>query len=48
MGVDFLHEFFKFNNKYNMKSLDHFFDFINKNIFIKKKLEGFADKGFIF
>ena len=48
MGVDFLHEFFKFNNKYNMKSLDRFFDFINKNIFIKKKLEGFADKGFIF
>ena len=47
MGVDFLHEFFKFNNKYNMKSIDHFFEFINKNIFIKKKLERFADKGFI-
>ena len=31
-----------------MKSLDRFFDLINKNIFIKKKLEGFADKGFIF
>ncbi len=47
MGVDFLHEFFKFNNKYNMKSLDRVFEFINKNIFIKKKLESFADKGFI-
>ncbi len=48
MGVDFLHEFFKLNNKYNMKSIDHFFKFINKNIFIKKKLKSLADKGFIF
>ena len=47
MGVDFLYEFFKLNNRYNIKSIDNLFKFINKNIFIKKKLESFADKGFI-
>ena len=47
MGVDFLHEFFKTINKYNMKSIDNLFEFINKNIFIKKKIQNFADKGFI-
>ena len=47
IGVDFLHEFFKLNNKYNMRSIDYLFKFINKNMFIKKKLENFADKGFI-
>ena len=47
MGVDFLHEFFKFNNKYNMKSIDNFFKFMNKNFYIKKKIENFANKGFI-
>ncbi len=46
MGVDFLYEFFKLNNRYNIKSIDNLFKFINKNIFIKKKLESFADKGF--
>ena len=47
MGVDFLHEFFKFNNKYNMKSVDNFFKFMNKNFYIKNKIENFANKGFI-
>ena len=47
MGVDFLHEFFKMVNKYNMKSIDNLFKFINRNIFIKKKIQSFADKGFI-
>ena len=47
MGVDFLHEFFKMVNKYNMKSIDNLFKFINKNIFIKKKIQSYADKGFI-
>ncbi len=47
MGVDFLHEFFKLLNKYDLKSLDKFFEFINKNIFIKKKIEKLADKGFV-
>ena len=46
MGIDFLHEFFKLNNKYNMKSIDNLFEFINKNTFIKNKLASFADKGF--
>ncbi len=48
MGVDFLHEFFKLNNKYNIKSIDNLFKFINKNIFIKKKFVSFAEKGFNF
>ena len=47
IGIDFLHEFFKLLNKYNIKSVDKFFKITNKNIFIKKKLESFADKGFI-
>jgi len=46
MGVDFLHEFFKLNNKYNIKSIDNLFKFINKNMFIKKKFISFAEKGF--
>ena len=48
MGVDFLHEFFKLNNKHKFKSIDNFFEFINKNIFIKNKLASFADKGLNF
>ena len=48
MGVDFLHEFFKFINKYNTKSVDNLFKLMNKNMFIKKKIENIADKGFIF
>ena len=47
MGVDFVHEFFKFNNKYNMKSIDNLFKLMNKNLYIKKKIENFANKGFI-
>ena len=47
IGIDFLHEFFKLLNKYNFKSVDRLFKFTNKNTFIKKKLENFADKGFI-
>ena len=42
MGVDFLHEFFKLNNKYNIKSIDNLFEFINKNKFIKKKIRKFC------
>ena len=46
IGVDFVHEFFKLTNKYNTKSIDSLFKLINKNMFIKKKLENLADKGF--
>ena len=46
MGVDFLHEFFKLNNKYKTKSIDNLFEYMNKNSFIKKKIESIADKGF--
>ena len=38
---------FKFNNKYNMKSIDNLFKLMNKNLYIKKKIENFANKGFI-
>ncbi|WP_075520788.1 FAD-dependent monooxygenase [Candidatus Pelagibacter communis] len=48
MGIDFLHEFFKATNKYNLKNVDYLFKFLNKNTFFKKKIEKFADKGFIF
>ena len=48
MGIDFLHEFFKLFNKYNIKTIDKFFSLINKNNFIKDKLENFANKGINF
>ena len=44
-GVDFIHEFFKLSNNYNLKSVDKFFKLINKNVFIKNKIEHFANKG---
>ena len=47
MGIDFLHEFFKVTNKYNLKNVNYLFKFLNKNMFIKNKIEKFADKGFI-
>ena len=47
LGVDFLHEFFKAINKYNIKSIDNIFKFINGNILIKRKIQSFADKGFM-
>ena len=46
MGVDFLHEFFKVINKYDMKTVDKFFKFMNKNSHIKKRIEKLAEKGF--
>ena len=48
MGIDFLHEFFKVTNKYKLKNVDYLFKYLNKNTFFKKKIEKFADKGFIF
>ena len=47
MGIDFLHEFFKVTNKYNLKNVNYLFKFLDKNTFIKNKIEKFADKGFI-
>ena len=44
-GIDFLHEFFKLTNKYNIKSIDNIFKFLNQNSFIKKKIEKIADRG---
>ncbi len=48
MGIDFLHEFFKFLNKYNLKTVDKLFEYIDKNLLIKKKIENFANKGINF
>ena len=48
MGIDFLHEFFKATNKYNLKNVNYLFKFLNKNNYFKNKIEKFADKGFIF
>ena len=48
MGVDFLYEFFKLDNRYNIKSIDNLFKFMNKNLFIKNKIENFSNKGLIF
>ena len=47
-GIDFIHEFFKLSNNYNLKSVDKFFKLINKNVFIKNKIEYFANKGINF
>ena len=47
IGIDLIHEFFKLQNKYNFKSVDKIFKVINNSMYIKKKIENFADKGFI-
>ena len=48
MGIDFLHEFFKLLNNYNVKSIDKFFSLINKNNFIKNQFQNLANKGINF
>ena len=46
MGVDFIHEFFKLSNKYDIKYIDRFLNYLNKNNLIKNKLQKFANLGF--
>ena len=46
LGIDFIHEFFKLSNKYNIQQIDRFLGFIDKNAFIKSKLQKFANIGF--
>ena len=48
MGIDFIHEFFKLLNNYNLKSIDKFFSLMNNSKHIKNKLENFANKGINF
>ena len=46
LGIDFIHEFFKLSNKYNIQQIDKFLSFLDKNTFIKSKLQKFANIGF--
>tara|TARA_Y100000768_G_scaffold349733_1_gene299483 strand:+ start:276 stop:1412 length:1137 start_codon:yes stop_codon:yes gene_type:complete len=48
MSIDFIHEFFKLLNNYNLKSIDKFFSLMNNSKYIKNKLENFANKGINF
>tara|TARA_B100000029_G_scaffold89884_1_gene79614 strand:+ start:1042 stop:2127 length:1086 start_codon:yes stop_codon:yes gene_type:complete len=46
-GIDFIHEFFKFDNKIKNNYSKKIFDFINKNKLLIKNIKNFANKGFI-
>ena len=48
MGIDFIHEFFKLFNNYNIKTIDKFFSLMNNSKYAKDKLESFANKGINF
>ncbi len=48
MGIDFIYEFFKLLNNYNIKTIDKFFSLMNNSIYIKNKLQNFANKGINF
>ena len=48
MGIDFIHEFFKLLNNYNIKTIDKFFSLMNNSSYIKNKLQNFANKGINF
>ena len=46
LGIDFIHEFFKLSNKYDIKYIDKFLNFLDKNSSIKNKLQNVANLGF--
>ena len=46
-GIDFIYEFFKFDNKYNNSYSKKLFYFLEKNSLFKKYSSRFADRGFI-
>ena len=46
LGIDFIHEFFKLTNKYDVKYIDKFLNYLDKNSSIKSKLEKVANLGF--
>ena len=48
MGIDFIHEFFKLLNNYNIKTIDKLFSLMNNSSYIKNKLQNFANKGINF
>ena len=46
-SIDFIHEFFKFDNKFNNTYSDKIFYFLENNYLFKKYSTKFADNGFI-
>ena len=46
LGIDFIHEFFKIDNKTNNLLSNSIFSIIGKNKFLKKYANLIADKGF--
>ena len=46
-SINFIHEFFKFDNKFNNKYSNKIFYFLEKNSLFKKYSTKFADKGII-
>ena len=44
-SIDFIHEFFKFDNKFDNKISNHVFKLFSKNKLINKYVEDFANKG---
>ena len=46
-SIDFIHEFFKFDNKFNNTYSDKIFYFLENNSLFKKYSTKFADNGFI-
>ena len=47
-AIDFIHEFFKFDNNFENLYSKRFFNFLEKNKFFKKYTTKFADKGIFF
>ena len=45
-GIDFIHEFFKLSNNYDIKYIDKFLNYLDKNSSIKNKLQKLANLGF--
>ena len=44
-GIDFIYQFFKFDNKYKNNYLNHLLKFVIKNKMINKLISNYADKG---
>ena len=47
-GIDFIHEFFKFDNKFENYFSKKIFKYLNKNKFFNKYASKFANQGIIF
>jgi len=47
-GINFIHEFFKFDNKYGNNYSKEILKYLGKNKFFNKYTSKFADQGLIF